>query len=96
MKSEMVEKLKQILANSTQEEFDKDWAAIEELGLEGPSIEEFISSFSMANVVIKPTEVLEPEYPQSSGFISIGDDDNFVLAALVKFNKSNLDLSISL
>lgn len=81
MKSEMVQKLKEILANSTQEEFDKDWAAIEKLGFQGPSIDEFIASFSMPNIVIKPTEVTELEYPQSSGFISIRNDDNFVLAA---------------
>lgn len=77
----MVEKLKQILANSTQEEFDKDWTAVEQLGFKGPTLEEIVFSFSMPNVVIKPTEVSELEYPQSSGFISIGDDDNFVLAA---------------
>lgn len=81
MKSEMVEKLKQILANSTQEEFDQDWATIEELGLQGPSIEEFIASFSIPNVAIKPTQISELEYPQSSGFISVGNDNNFVLAA---------------
>lgn len=81
MKSEMIEQLKQILANSTQEEFDQDWAAIEELGLQGPSIEDFIASFSIPNLVIKPTQISEVEYPQSSGFISIGNDDNFVLAA---------------
>ena len=81
MKSEMVEKLKQILAKSTQEGFDKDWAAIEQLGFQGPTIEEVVFSFSMPNVVIKPTEVSEIEYPQSSGFISIRNNDNFVLAA---------------
>ena len=81
MKSEMVEKLKQILANSSQEEFDKDWAAIEELGLQGPSIEEFIASFSMPHVIIQPTVVSDIEFPQSSGFMSITNDDNFALAA---------------
>lgn len=81
MKSEMVEKLKQILANSSQEEFDKDWAAIEELGLQGPSIEEFIASFSMPHVVTVPTVVSELEYPQSSGYMSIGVGDKFVEAA---------------
>lgn len=81
MRSEMVEKLKQILANSSQEEFDKDWAAIEQLGFQGPTIEEVVFSFTMPHVVIKPTEVSEIEYPQSCGFISIRDNDNFVFAA---------------
>lgn len=45
MKTNMVEKLRALLAKTTQEEFDKDWSEIEELGLEGPSIEDFISSF---------------------------------------------------
>lgn len=81
MKSEMVEKLKQILANSTQEEFDQDWAAIEELGFQGPSIEEFIASFSIPNIVVTPANISEEEYPQSSGFISVRNEDNFVLAA---------------
>jgi hypothetical protein len=35
----------------------------------------------MPNVVIKPTQISELEYPQSSGFISVGNDNNFVLAA---------------
>jgi len=38
------EKVKIHLNSITQEEFDKDWAEIEDMGFEGPTIEEYFNS----------------------------------------------------
>jgi len=41
----MIIKLKELLATMTQEEFDRDWAAVKAKGLKGPTAKEFIASF---------------------------------------------------
>ena len=46
MKSEMANKLKEILAQTSQEDFNKEWAEIEALNLEGPSADEVLQFFS--------------------------------------------------
>ncbi len=51
MKSRVSEQLKELLQNMTQEQFDKDWAAIEALGFEGPTVESFIEYSLMAPTV---------------------------------------------
>ena len=51
MKPRVSEQLKELLQNMTQEQFDKDWAAIEALGFEGPSAESFIELSLMAPAV---------------------------------------------
>lgn len=42
MEASLVTKLKNILENTTQEEFDKEWNSILELELSGPTIEDFV------------------------------------------------------
>ncbi|HRF14041.1 MAG: hypothetical protein IPJ93_02435 [Bacteroidota bacterium] len=51
MKSRVSEQLKELLQNMTQEQFDKDWAAIEALGFEGPTVESFIEHSLIAPTV---------------------------------------------
>ncbi len=45
MRKIMSEKLKDILASKTKEQFEKEWAAIESLGLEGPTAKEILDYF---------------------------------------------------
>ena len=51
MKSEMALKLKEILDNTTQEEFDREWNEIKGLGMQGPTCEEVLTYFT----VVAPT-----------------------------------------
>lgn len=41
--SELVNKLKEHLNSISQEEFEKEWAEIEKLGLKGPNIEQYVN-----------------------------------------------------
>lgn len=47
MKSELAAKLKEILDNMSQEEFDKEWSEITALNLEGPTFDQAIEHFTM-------------------------------------------------
>lgn len=47
MKSEMAKKLKELLDNMSQEDFDQKWAAVEALQLAGPSADEVLEYFSI-------------------------------------------------
>jgi len=47
MTSEMAQKLKEILSNTSQEEFDREWAEIESLGFQGPSADEIVEYFTI-------------------------------------------------
>lgn len=42
MKSELAQKLQEVLDSMTQEQFDQEWAAVTALNLEGPSFDEII------------------------------------------------------
>jgi len=42
MESNLADKLKQLLDNMSQEEFDKSWAEVKQLGLVGPDVAEYI------------------------------------------------------
>jgi len=46
MKQQVLEKLKELLASKTKEQFDREWAEIEAMGLEGPTVQEVLNSFS--------------------------------------------------
>ena len=46
MKSELANKLKDILDNMSQEQFDEEWTKITELKLEGPSFAEIDKIFN--------------------------------------------------
>jgi len=47
MQSDIATKLKDILNNMTQEEFDKEWSEITALQLEGPTLTEAIEFFAL-------------------------------------------------
>jgi hypothetical protein len=48
MKSELANKLKEILDNMSQEQFDQEWSKITALKLEGPSFADAIEHFSVS------------------------------------------------
>lgn len=48
MKSELANKLKEILDNISQEQFDQEWSKITALNLEGPSFADAIEYFSVS------------------------------------------------
>jgi hypothetical protein len=48
MKSELANKLKDILDNMSQEQFDQEWSKITALKLEGPSFSDAIEYFSVS------------------------------------------------
>lgn len=48
MKSELANKLKDILDNMSQEQFDQEWSKITALNLEGPSFADAIEYFSVS------------------------------------------------
>ncbi len=47
MKSELAKKLKEVLDNMSQEQFDVEWKAISSLNMEGPTFEQAIEYFSI-------------------------------------------------
>lgn len=71
MAKRVSEQLKELLENLTQEQFDKNWAAIEALGLEGPSVESFIenslmaSTFAEVNMITEVVSKLSETFTQS-------------------------------
>ena len=48
MKSELANKLKDILDNMSQEQFDQEWSQITALKLDGPSFADAIEYFSVS------------------------------------------------
>lgn len=48
MKSELANKLKEILDNMSQEQFDQEWSKITALKLEGPAFADAIEYFSVS------------------------------------------------
>lgn len=49
MENSLVTKLKNILDNTTQEQFDKEWNSILELGLNGHTIKDFMDLIDYSN-----------------------------------------------
>jgi hypothetical protein len=47
MKSELAHKLKEVLDNMSQEQFDIEWNAISSLNMEGPTFAETVEYFSI-------------------------------------------------
>lgn len=47
MKSQLAQKLKEVLDNMSQEQFDKEWNTISALNMEGATFEEAIEYFSV-------------------------------------------------
>lgn len=53
MKSDLAEKLKELLGNMTQEEFNASWEKVTRLGLKGPTIEEYSQKLEEKENIIK-------------------------------------------
>ena len=47
MKSEMANKLEELLAQMPQGQFEREWSEIENLGMKGPSFDEMLSFFEL-------------------------------------------------
>ena len=79
----MIAKLRALLANMSQEEFDRDWAAIKAMGLEGPTVKEFIASFRQPAVYqYAETEVFQDDNAQRHlNFEVEAGDELYTLAA---------------
>lgn len=58
MNTPLLNKLREHLASISKEDFKKEWAEIKALGLEGPTMEEFIHSISL-NVTVAEINLIE-------------------------------------
>lgn len=82
MKPRVSEQLKELLQNTTQEQFDKDWAAVEALGFEGPSVEAFIEKSLMSPAVAEVTMFTDIISKLSETFDQpVAGEVNYALAA---------------
>ena len=67
MKTEYGKKLKQLLDNMSQEEFDKQWNEIISLGLQGPSCNDYLDYLANTPVISNfKFEVQKPYVIQSN------------------------------
>ena len=77
MKSEMAKKLKELLDNMSQEDFDQKWAAVEALELKGPSADEVFEYYSINyNTTVQYS--IEQVENSSTGLVG---EPNYALAA---------------
>ena len=58
MNTPLLNKLREHLASISKEEFRKEWAEVKAMGLEGPTMDEFIHSISL-NVTVAEINVAE-------------------------------------
>lgn len=58
MKSDLAKKLKEVLDNMSQEQFDQAWGAVTALGMEGPSFSDAIHYFTVESDSKKHFELL--------------------------------------
>ena len=77
----MAQKLKELLAKTSQEDLDREWAEIEALGFEGPSMEEFIQVNSQRPVVSEVNSNVYFSLGNSSNFNLTGSEQNLATAA---------------
>jgi len=79
----MLKNLRDYLANTSEEQKDRDWAAVKALGLRGPTVEAFLFSFRQTPVF----QSIELDVFQESGtkqhltFEFEGEDNLYTLAA---------------
>ena len=78
MKSELAKKLKEVLDNMSQEQFDMEWNAISSLNMEGPTFEEATEYFSIPDSNAS-SFVLAQERQFSQPIIA--GENNYALAA---------------
>lgn len=82
MKPRLSEQLKKLLEITTQEQFDKDWAAVEALGLEGPFATEFIEYAFMCPIIAPISIVTGSASKLNDPYNNHPSvDDSFLLAA---------------
>lgn len=73
MNSPLLQKLREHLASISKEQFRKEWSEIEALGLEGPTMEEFIHSISLHKVVSKIETINHVDSPVDLESLSVGE-----------------------
>jgi len=80
MNTPLLNKLREHLASISKEEFRKEWAEIKTLGLEGPTVEEFIQSM---NVPVAKTNLIELVNSNIDLFqvVVCAGEDNYASAA---------------
>jgi DNA-binding TFAR19-related protein (PDSD5 family) len=62
MKSELAKKLKEVLDNMSQEQFDMEWNAISALNMEGPTFEEAIEYYLLvASSITSKSEIIDKD-----------------------------------
>ncbi|MVN20800.1 hypothetical protein [Mucilaginibacter arboris] len=76
MISEMAQKLKEILSNTSQEEFDRDWAGIEDLGFQGPHADEVIEYLTFT----QPTTVSYEVQPNNQNTLLLSNNSYYTAA----------------
>ncbi len=59
MKSEMASRLKEVLAQTTQDQFNKEWSEIEALGFSGPSGDELLEYYSVNQNITGDYEIVQ-------------------------------------
>lgn len=76
MKSDLAAKLKHLLDNMSQEQFDASWAEVTALNLKGPTIEEYFSEYANFKFDISRFQFLAENFSTE-----VAGDNNFALAA---------------
>lgn len=76
MKTELAQKLKEVLDNMTQEQFDQEWSAITALNLEGPSFVDVVEYFAVMQAQLGSYDL---KTPQPVGYNA--GENNYALAA---------------
>jgi len=81
MEKSMAQKLKELLAKTSQEDLDREWAEIEALGFEGPNMEEFIQINSQRPVVSEVNSNVYFSLGNTSNYNLAGSEQNLAIAA---------------
>lgn len=79
MKSELAKKLKEVLDNMSQDQFDMEWNAISSLNMEGPTFEEAMEYFSIPNT--SASSFILAQENQYNQPIAAGENNDALLAA---------------
>ncbi len=72
----MAQKLKEILANTSQEEFDREWTEIENLGLNGPHADEVVEYLTFT----QPTTVSYEVQPNNQNTLLLSNNSYYTAA----------------
>lgn len=82
MNTQLLNKLRAHLASISKEQFKQEWADIKALGLEGPTMEEFIHSISL-NVAVAEINSIESvnSNVDIEQIVVTASESNYALAA---------------